>query len=190
MDRGDPNEPSSNGEAITGAFTEYRDRLVGTAYFVLGNREDAREAVQEAFVKCWRRRADLRTGGSLKAWIFAVTMNAARDLRRRRTVRRAERLPVEECMPPSTRDPAPAVAAERREMMARVRASLLELPEREREVFLLRQNGDFTYQAISELLGAPVGTVKTRMRSALIRLRACLGASVGPEMQPRMEPGR
>ena len=48
MDRGDPNEPSSNGEAITGAFTEYRDRLVGTAYFVLGNYERTVEFSREA----------------------------------------------------------------------------------------------------------------------------------------------
>lgn len=68
----------------------------------------------------------------------------------------------------------PAHVAERREALSRVRDAIRELPEKEREVFLLRQNGDLTFQAMAEVLNAPVGTVKTRMRSALQRLRAVL----------------
>jgi RNA polymerase sigma-70 factor (ECF subfamily) len=163
-----------NGEALTSAFESLGDRLMGIAYFVLGHREDAREAVQEAFLKCWRNRETLTQTTSPDAWIHSVVLNAARDLRRRRRVRRSERLPGEERMPSSGRDADPPATVERREEVERLRAAVLLLPEREREVFLLRQNGDLTYTAIAEVIGAPVGTVKTRMRSALARLREVL----------------
>ena len=173
-DQEDPEEPGRNGVALTEAFTALRGRLVGTAYFVLGHREDAREAVQEAFLKCWRRRDAISSFATLDSWIFSVTLNAARDVRRRRRVRRATSLPEEDRMPASTKSPAPPAVAERRDLVDRLRATLHVLPEREREVFLLRQNGELTYRAIAEIVGAPVGTVKTRMRSALKRLRQAL----------------
>jgi RNA polymerase sigma-70 factor (ECF subfamily) len=171
-----------NGEALTGAFTALRDRLLGTAYLVLGHREDAREAVQDAFVKCWRRRETVVLS-TMDAWIFSVLLNAARDLRRRRAIRRTAALPGEEIMP-SGREEDPPAALLKREQRARLRAALGDLPEREREVFVLRQNGDLTYAAIAEVVGAPVGTVKTRMRSALARLRGVLLESVPMEPKP------
>ena len=175
MHNGEPDSPGEgNGEALSCAFTSLGDRLMGTAYLVLGHREDAREAVQEAFLKCWRRRETLVGFASLDAWIFSVVLNAARDLRRRRRVRRSERLPGEGFMPSRGRDADPPAAAQRREEVERLRAAVQELPERQLEVFLLRQNGDLTYTAIADVVGAPVGTVKTRMRSALARLREVL----------------
>ena len=74
-------------------------------------------------------------------------------------------------MPLTTREIPPDVAVERKDALERVRAALHALPEAEREVFLLRQNGALTYEAIAASLHAPVGTVKTRMRAALRRLR-------------------
>ncbi len=165
---------SGNGEALSSAFASLGDRLMGTAYLVLGHREDAREAVQEAFLKCWRQRETVIGRTSLTPWIFSVVLNASRDLRRRRRVRRSEKLPGEERMPASGRDADPPATVEKREEVERLRAAVHKLPEHEREVFLLRQNGDLTYHAIADVLGTPVGTVKTRMRSALARLRGVL----------------
>jgi RNA polymerase sigma-70 factor (ECF subfamily) len=190
MHRGDPRQPGPDGEALTEAFLALRDRLLGTAYFVLGHREDAREVVQDAFLKCWRKREDIRPSGNLTAWIFTVVLNAAKDRRRRRKLRRAETLPGRESMLPSTREPGPPAVAVKSELLKRMRAAILDLPEREREVFLLRQNGEMTYAAIAESLGAPVGTMKTRMRSALGRLRAALATSPRSESAPEMEPER
>ena len=185
MRHGEATSPGgTNGEALTGAFVTLRDRLLGTAYLVLGHREDAREAVQDAFVKCWRRREAIKSFTSLDAWIFSVLLNAARDLRRRRTVRRTDVLPVEELMPPSRREEDPPAAVVKREQAERLRAAVGRLPEREREVFLLRQNGDLTYAAIAEVVETPVGTVKTRMRSALARLRGVLLETVPTEPKP------
>ena len=63
---------------------------------------------------------------------------------------------------------------ERKESIEQLRRAILDLREEEKEVFLLRQNGDLTYEQIAGLRRRPVGTVKTQMRSALIKLRAVL----------------
>lgn len=171
--RGD-GSAADGSDAVSRVFRCLADRLAGTAYHVLGHREDAREAVQEAFVRCWRRRGDLASVADAEAWVFAVVLNTARDLRRRRRVRRADALPPEETMAASTHADDPARVAEHREALARVRAAIARLPRDEREVFLLRQNGALTYAAIAGVLELPEGTVKTRMRRALGRLRLAL----------------
>ena len=73
-----------------------------------------------------------------------------------------------------SREPEPATVAGRDEQLARLRSAVLELRSEEQEVFLLRQNGELTYEQISESLGVPLGTVKTRMRLALAKLREAL----------------
>ena len=168
-------------DQVTARFQALRDRLLGTAYLVVGHREDAREIVQDAFVKCWRNRHKAAEARDLEAWIFQVLLNTARDSRRRRRVRQAESLPTEDAMPARSEtgtDPGRRAAA--RETLERVRAAIHHLPDAEREVFLLRQNGDLTYEGIAEMLGCPVGTAKTRMRKALLRLRAAIDPSASP----------
>ena len=173
-------------DPLTQRFQALRERLLGTAWFVVGDREDAREAVQEAFLRCWRARERTAAAGDLDGWIFAVLLNVARDLRRRRTVRRAESLPPEDAMTANVSDADPARRVAAREDLVRVRAAIRELPETEREVFLLRQNGELPYERIAETLGIPVGTAKTRMRRALERLRRVIEPA--PSVQPF--PGR
>lgn len=160
-------------DPLAARFEALRERLLGTAWFVAGNREDAREAVQEAFLRCWRSRGVAAEVRDLDAWIFTVVLNAARDARRRRTVRRAAELPAEDAMPPESSH-EPSRRAEAREDLARVRDAIRELPDAEREVFLLRQNGELPYERIAVTLDIPVNTAKTRMRRALLRLRAVL----------------
>jgi len=166
-------------DLVTARFETLRDRLLGTAYLVVGHREDAREIVQEAFLKCWRNRAHAGDVRDLEAWIFSVLLNTARDARRRRRVRHAESLPTEDAMPARATGTDPGRRAAAREALDRVRSAIHRLPEAEREVFLLRQNGDLTYEAIADSLGCPVGTAKTRMRKALLRLRAAIEPSAG-----------
>ena len=69
---------------------------------------------------------------------------------------------------------APGEELEGQEDLARLRVAILGLRPDEKEVFLLRQNGGLTYEEIAELRNAPVGTVKTRMRTALQKLRRVL----------------
>ena len=72
------------------------------------------------------------------------------------------------------REISPGEHLEEHEDLERLRQAILELRRNEKEVFLLRQNGGFTYEEIAEIRKAPVGTVKTQMRSALQKLRKIL----------------
>src|SRR5688500_7395807 len=77
-------------EAFVGAFNEVRAELVSTLYFVLGNHDDAQDAAQDAFLKCWRTRETLVEVRNMRAWIFRVGLNAAKDLQRNAWRKRAK----------------------------------------------------------------------------------------------------
>jgi RNA polymerase sigma-70 factor (ECF subfamily) len=156
------------------AFSEMRDELVSTLWFILRNTDDAQDAAQDAFLKCWRNRQELSEVRDLRAWIFRIALNAAKDLQRSGWRRRVRRLLGGESML-AAHETAPAQSLEDREMLDRLRRAVLDLRDEERQVFLLRQNGELTYEQIAEIRGAPVGTVKTQMRAALQKLRQQLG---------------
>jgi RNA polymerase sigma-70 factor, ECF subfamily len=168
-----PPVPSPSEQLLIDTFSQIRDELVSTLAYVLGNRDDAMDSAQEAFVKCWRARATIPDVQNLRAWIFRVGLNAARDYQRSGWMKRSKPLIAEEMLLPA-REPSAAEQIVENEDVARLRAALLELRDEEREVFLLRQNGDLTYEEIAEQRNIPVGTVKTQMRTALIKLRKAL----------------
>jgi RNA polymerase sigma factor (sigma-70 family) len=161
------------GKALEDAFAQHQAELLGTLYYLVGNLEDARDALQEAFIKCWRHQAEVPGIDNLKAWIFRVALNTGRDIRETAWRRKRQGLPEDEGTIASRHD-GPAEIVEHDERLARLRQALQELRPEEQEVFLLRQNGDLTYEEIAELLDVPTGTVKTRMRLALQRLRDVL----------------
>lgn len=155
-------------------FNRIRTELVSTLFFVLGNHDDAQDAAQEAFLKCWRTRSSLTDVKNMRAWIFRVGLNAAKDLQRNAWRRRAK--PLGDAPPPEP-DGATISASdalENKETLEHLRQALHELRVEEKEVFLLRQNGDLTYEEIAVMRRTPVGTVKTQMRSALQKLRLIL----------------
>jgi RNA polymerase sigma-70 factor (ECF subfamily) len=165
--------PSSPGEVLLRTFDALRDDLISTLWFVLGNREDAQDIAQEAFLRCWRTLDSVGQVHNLKAWIFRVGLNAAKDLQRSAWRRRVKPMLGAELMP-LVDDTPPGDELEKREEVLRLRKALMDLRPEEQEVFLLRQNGDLTYEEIAELHKRPVGTVKTQMRSALQKLRKVL----------------
>src|SRR5438309_1215068 len=77
-----PHSPENIRERFVRAFEEVRGELVRTLFYVLGNQEDAQDSSQETFLKCWRAHESLGTVQNMRAWIFKVGMNAAKDLRR------------------------------------------------------------------------------------------------------------
>ena len=164
----------TSAELLLRTFTDLRDELVSTLWYVLGNREDAQDVAQEAFLRCWRTQDGLPEVHNLKAWIFRVGLNAAKDLQRSAWRRRVKPLLGAEIMPTRTEAPAPAGELEERESLEQVRQALIHLRPEEKEVFLLRQNGELTYEQIAEVANRPVGTVKTQMRTALQKLRKVL----------------
>ncbi len=168
-----PADQRPGDDALVATFNAVRDELVSTLMYLLGNADDAQDAAQEAFLKCWRARASVPDVQNLRAWIFRVGLNAAKDYQRSAWNRKSRALPEDDLMLPS-RDDAPGTAVEDQEALDRLRAAITQLRQDEKEVFLLRQNGDLTYEQIAEIRNAPVGTVKTQMRTALIKLRKVL----------------
>ncbi len=164
---------TQSAEKLLRAFAELREELLGTLAGQLGSHEDAQDVAQEAFLKCWRARRKLRRVRNLKAWIFRIALNAARDLQRNAWRRKSR--PLEQAPAPAPESHvSPGDVLVRGEDLERLRAALFDLRPEERDVFLLRQNGDLTYEQIAALRRRPVGTVKTQMRTALIKLRKVL----------------
>jgi RNA polymerase sigma-70 factor (ECF subfamily) len=173
-----PTSPAGAGgrpddDALVALFHQVRDELVSTLLYLLGNPDDAQDAAQEAFLKCWRARHTLPDVQNLRAWVFRVGLNAAKDFQRSAWHRKARPLPDDDLIGP-TGEASVADALEDKEAVDRLRAAITHLRPEEREVFLLRQNGELTYEQIAEVRNAPVGTVKTQMRAALQKLRKVL----------------
>ena len=170
------------GDTLVAAFNAARDELVSTLMYVLGSRDDAQDAAQDAFVKCWKNRAQVPEVQNLRAWIFRVALNTAKDVRRSAWSRKSRAFSGEEYAILG-REGTPDEGIDDREALMKIRAAIAELRDEEREIFLLRQNGNLTYEEIAEARGAPVGTVKTQMRAALMKLKKSLVVESGDSVE-------
>ncbi len=171
-------EKGSNNETkvadiLVSTFNNIRDELISTILYLVGNREDAQDIAQETFLKCWRIGEQLSEIQNIRAWIFRVALNTAKDLQRSAWRRRSRNYQGEEMMIAS-RESSPMDLLESQESLYHLKQAISNLREEEKEVFLLRQNGGLTYEQIAEIRNAPVGTVKTQMRTALQKLRRVL----------------
>lgn len=151
-------------------FTRFEPELLGTLQHLLGNPDDARDALQDGFVRCWKKRDALDEIANLRAWVFRVAYNVGLDLLKSGWRRRRKAVAVEE-LEPTARDGEPEERAIERERRAALRDAICRLEGKEKDVFLLRQNGALTYEQIAQATGLPLGTVKTAMRRALAKLR-------------------
>ena len=152
-------------------FTRFEPELLGTLQHLLGNADDARDALQDGFVRCWKKRDALDEIANLRAWVFRVAYNVGLDVLKSGWRRRRKAVAVEE-LEPAARDGEPEERAFERERLAALRDAIRRLEGKEKDVFLLRQNGALTYEQIAQATGLPLGTVKTAMRRALAKLRA------------------
>ncbi len=168
-----PDAAPASDHPVVATFHAIRDELISTLMYVLGNRDDALDAAQDAFLKCWRNRDQADDVQNLRAWIFRIGLNTAKDMRRSAWNRKVKPLVGEEIMLAARESPV-GTKMEDREVLDRIRLAIGGLRPDEQEVFLLRQNGELTYEQIAEIRKAPVGTVKTQMRTALIKLREVL----------------
>ncbi|MEN9672628.1 MAG: polymerase sigma factor RpoE [Planctomycetota bacterium] len=163
----------SNSERLLATFNQIRDELTSTLWFILGNKDDAQDIAQDAFLRCWKKQDALPDVLNLKAWIFKVAINAAKDLRKSAWKRKTRTMPEEDVMMYKSAV-SPLESLQENEMVAQLRTALMDLRPEEKEVFLLRQNAEMTYEQIAETANRPVGTIKTQMRSALQKLKVAL----------------
>lgn len=157
----------------------YQDRLHNAAYRLVGSAEDARDIVQDSFVKAYRNLGGFRGHSSLYTWLFRIVVNMSLSHRRKRK-RKWMRLMTpgpdrgDEAGPAglpdaSAADPAdPLVTAETEAIVQR---ALDDLDEEHRTVVVLRDIQHFDYHEIAEILDVPTGTVKSRLHRARLMLR-------------------
>jgi RNA polymerase sigma-70 factor, ECF subfamily len=146
------------------------------AYRMMGTRSGAEDVTQDAFLSLWRSGARYdRARGSVRTWVLGIVHHRAIDALRRATVhdrRRAGDEGIEEWFEAAERTD---VEAARREEAGTVRNALSTLPADQCQVIELAYFGGFTHTEIAEMLEAPVGTIKGRMRLGLKKMRAQLG---------------
>ena len=106
-------------DALVAMFNQVRDELVSTLLYLLGNADDAQDAAQEAFLKCWRAGHTVPDVQNLRAWIFRVGLNAAKDFQRSAWNRKSRPLPEDDVMMPG-RDDAPGQSLEDQEALDRL----------------------------------------------------------------------
>lgn len=161
---------SGDRNAFEVLYRRYARPVFGLALRRLGDRGRAEDAVQETFASVWRAAGSYRPErGPGAPWLYAVARNAIVDNGR------ARREPPVDGVEERAGDETPADQAEAGWVAWRVHRSLAELPENERVVIELAYWRGRSQSEIAELLGIPLGTVKTRTRTGLARLADMLG---------------
>jgi RNA polymerase sigma-70 factor (ECF subfamily) len=148
----------------------YRDRYARYAFHMLGNREDAEEALQDAFTRAYRSLSRCEEPDRFGAWLFRILVNRCRTLGARRG-RRARTFVVDEGAILDAAEEHPADRAAWREEIDR---ALQQLRAEQREAFLLKYVEDMGYDEMSQLTGVGVSALKMRVMRACDRLRELL----------------
>ena len=133
------------GSSLAQLFQNHRNGLAGAVRGVLGSRADVAEVLQEAYVKALSAQRRGARPGDPVAWIFVVTLNAARDLRRQ--AHRSQHRALDEVAMEMQTHEAPAAQVEREEALRFAQAAIEQLQDAEKEVFLLRVSGELTFEA-------------------------------------------
>jgi RNA polymerase sigma-70 factor (ECF subfamily) len=163
--------------AVEALYQRYSGPLYSLAYQVTGGERFAQDVVQETFVAVWKDAARFDPSkGAVSPWLFSLARHKAIDLVRREANVRKRTADVDLEMEMSDDDVDEE--AWMRIRQDRVRAAITELTPLQREALELAFFNGLTHVEVSEHLGIPLGTAKTRIRSALLRLRDLLGDSV------------
>jgi RNA polymerase sigma-70 factor (ECF subfamily) len=151
-------------------------RLRRLSELLLGDREEAKEVVQDVFVKACEATARARTPEDWAPWLTRVTVNLCHDRRRAGWWLRFRRQsdPVDD-MPIAAAGPSPADLAMSEETRRRIWAAFRQLPARQREVFALRYIEEYSTDEVATALSLSPGTVKRHLFRAIRRLRSALG---------------
>jgi RNA polymerase sigma-70 factor, ECF subfamily len=157
---------SGNMGAFSQLVSEHRQRVLRTAFGILGSTHEAEDVAQDVFLKVWNGLAGFRgQEGAFTAWLYRITVNTAISvLRRRHNDMALDNLSIE--APEPTEE-----LALRHDSREQVRAAVASLPEGARSVLVLREYEQLSYREIAEALQIPIGTVMSRLNYARQMLR-------------------
>ncbi|MDQ3878774.1 MAG: sigma-70 family RNA polymerase sigma factor [Actinomycetota bacterium] len=161
--------------ALRDVIETHGPAVLGMAARVIADRTRAEEVAQDTFVALWRRPGAFDPDrGTLRGFLLGVARNKAIDLvRHENSLKKAKDRLLEE----QRSTPSASVMLESVEDRHSVRDALMELSDLQREALVLAYFGGRTYREVAVELGVPEGTVKTRLRDGLIKLRALLETS-------------
>jgi|SRR6476659_9223170 len=149
-------------DALAILYRKQFDKFARVAVAMLGDRDAASDAVQEAFARALTNRLNFRRASNLDTWVWRILVNVCRDVGRRRA--RELRVAVE----------APESTSESGSDTVDIRAAIRRLPERQRLVLFLRHYADLDYRSIAVIAGIERGTVAATLNAA----RASLAATI------------
>lgn len=172
----------------TAAFGElvrkYQERLYHAVVRVIGNRTDATDVTQEAFVQAYEKLSSFRGESAFYSWLFRIAWNNAVTWRRKRRPNQSlESMRESTGVEPTDRNPqsAPAHPLEVTERQRLVRQALDSLSEEYRAVLVLKEIEDLSYEEIARIVNCPVGTVRSRIHRGREELRRRLKTLLAPE---------
>jgi RNA polymerase sigma-70 factor (ECF subfamily) len=165
--------------AFTALVHRHERRVYNLALRMLGREEDAKDAAQDAFLNALRKLSSFRGQAAFTTWMHRVTMNTCYDILRKR--RREPLLddPPDDIPSRVTGDPASQVAD-----AIDVQRALVQVPLDFRAVLILHDVQDLAYEDIAEILGIPVGTVKSRLHRGRVALARLLPGEPTGHPQP------
>ena len=177
-----------------GAFdllmSRHHRRIYRLAYRLLGDRQAAQDAAQEAFVKAWRALPRFKGDARFSTWLTRIAINQCRnELRKRGTVKHTRPASLDEPVGESDVSRAQTLAAagvsawqavRGREIESAFGTVMSELDPESREVLILKEVEALSYEGIAEILEVPVGTVRSRLHRARADVRQRMAAVLGP----------
>jgi len=167
------------------AFEVFVNKYMKDAYFIalglVGNREDALDLSQEAFVRAYRNIKQVKPGRGFFPWFYQILKNLCISHLRKRRYRRASSLDSEDCPEVAATDDifSPDVVVDRNEVKSKVWEAIGKLDDKHREVIVLRHFRHMSYDQIAEALFCNKGTVTSRLYYARKRLKELLGNEKG-----------
>jgi RNA polymerase sigma-70 factor (ECF subfamily) len=163
----------------------YQDRLYNSVYRMVGNAEDALDVVQEAFLNAYQSLDSFKGDSLFFTWLYRIAVNTAISLKRKQravvslnadwTSRNGEQAPGHALEPPDpSEENQPGHAIEQAEEERRVHRALARLSPEHRTVLVMKDLEGQKYEVMADVLGVPIGTIRSRLHRARLELRELL----------------
>jgi len=172
-------------EAFACLIKRYERRILKAAGYLMGNYEDAVDVAQDVFLKAYRGIGSFRGEASFETWLVRILTNTAMSYRSRSRAKKRSATVVslnpgnpggsEGAIEVADREDGPVDNLMRRELREAIEGAIRTLDWESRTVVVMRDIQGYSYDAIGEILGHPIGTVKSKIHRARLALRAKLG---------------
>ncbi len=149
-------------------------KIQGAIYRILGSEDEARDLCQEAFLKAYKALPGFKGEARFSSWLYQIALNLCRDRMRRRKGKVFVSIDDPQTSEPvqrPARGPSALQLVEAADLSRTVAAAVASLPDEQRQIIVLKEYEDMTFLEISEILGVPLSTVKTRLYRGLVHLR-------------------